>query len=394
MLDIESGAIADDAPETAAPSSAEAPKILYFAHNLHDAAVRRRVAMFEANGAQVTVAGFRRAGAAPHMIGSAPVIDLGPTTDGQLLQRAGSVLRLCLAPGALAQHAKQADILFARNLETLVIARKLVRPGQRLVHECLDIHRLMLGQGWKTKLLHRLEDWALARTNLLVVSAPLFLSEYFKKRRGWHGPALLCENKVPQGAAPMPIPQRPAAGAPWVIGWFGMLRCKRSLAMLRDIANRAAGKIQAVIAGIPSEAEFGTGFAAELACDPHVRFVGPYQPADLPRLYGQVHFIWAIDYFEEGLNSAWLLPNRLYEGLAHGAVPVALADVATGRWLDQHGVGVTIRDPLQDLPRLIAGLGKAEYEALSKSVQALPAPAICQSDAESKADYHIITGAP
>ena len=42
---------------------------------------------------------------------------------------------------------------------------------------------------------------------------------------------------------------------------------------------------------------------------------------------GDVHFTWAIDFYEAGANSDWLLPNRLYEGGAHGAVPIALAGV-------------------------------------------------------------------
>lgn len=377
----------------AAEHASVRPRILYLVHNLHDAAVRRRLAMFEAHGAQVTLAGFRRAGSSQGQAGSAGVIDLGITADGQLARRAWSVLRHCLTPGRLRQQARQADVIVARNLETLVIARRILQPGQRLVYECLDIHRLLLGDGWKTRLLHRIEGWALARTALILISAPLFLSEYFVARRGWQGPHLLSENKVPQQAAPASLPPAPGAGPPWVIGWFGMLRCRRSLALLRAIAGATEGRIKVVIAGIPSEAEFGTDFAGQLADDPHVEFVGPYGAGDLPDLYRRIHFIWAIDYFEEGLNSAWLLPNRLYEGLAHGAIPIALAHVATGQWLIRHGVGVTLGDPARELPAFLAALRPQAYDGLCQALRALPPDAVRQSEAESRNDFRIISGA-
>jgi succinoglycan biosynthesis protein ExoL len=61
-----------------------------------------------------------------------------------------------------------------------------------------------------------------------------------------------------------------------------------------------------------------------------------------------VHFTWAIDFYQEGANSTWLLPNRLYEGGLHGAVPIALRDVETGRWLQQHGLGLLLELPLEE----------------------------------------------
>ena len=77
-----------------------------------------------------------------------------------------------------------------------------------------------------------------------------------------------------------------------------------------------------------------------------MRFEGPYRnPEDLADIYGHVHFSWAIDFFEEGLNSNWLLPNRLYEGCRHGAVPIAMRQTETGRFLTGRGIGVLLDEP-------------------------------------------------
>jgi succinoglycan biosynthesis protein ExoL len=82
-------------------------------------------------------------------------------------------------------------------------------------------------------------------------------------------------------------------------------------------------------------------FDADVADRPHVRYAGSYRnPADLAAIHGEVHFSWAIDYYESGENSAGLLPNRIYEGCCYGAVPVTISGVETGRRLSERGAGV------------------------------------------------------
>jgi succinoglycan biosynthesis protein ExoL len=70
------------------------------------------------------------------------------------------------------------------------------------------------------------------------------------------------------------------------------------------------------IRGRPSRTEFDD-FDAQVANVPASASAALHAcgPA---RLYGDVHFAWAIDWFEAGANSAWLLPNRIYEGGRHG----------------------------------------------------------------------------
>jgi hypothetical protein len=118
--------------------------------------------------------------------------------------------------------------------------------------------------------------------------------------------------------------------------------------------------------------EFGD-FHAEVA-SPGVRFLGAYGPEDLERLYGQVHFTWAIDYFEEGQNSKWLLPNRIYEGCLHGAVPVALDGTETASFLRANGVGIVLADTSPGtLVDTLGGLGPEALRGLASAVSARPA---------------------
>lgn len=349
-------------------------RIAYFVHNLSDPAVLRRVRMLHAGGAKVIVLGFRRGTDFPAQLDGAPTVDLGRTADAQFGQRILVVLRNAAADKALRAATADATVLMARNLEMLVLAAKLKR-GRRLVYECLDIHRLLLKNNLFAQIIQRVERALLKHVNLIVTSSPRFEANYFRERRGLDTPVLLLENKV------LKLEDRPAADTmprlpvapdkPIVIGWFGMLRCQRTLDILGELAARSGGRVEIRIAGIPSEAVF-PDFGAAIAAFPGLTYTGPYRADDLPALYSSIHFIWAIDYFEEGLNSAWLLPNRLYEALDNGAVPIALRGVETGRWLMDRGVGYVIDDPMADLPDFLKQLTPSQYQQLTDAINVLP----------------------
>lgn len=327
-------------------------KIAYFVHDLTDPAVARRVRMLRAGGAEVVLLGFRREPEPPAEVAGVRPVDLGRTYDARLGHRAALTLLNVLGAGRLRQHLAGCDVVMARMLETLAVAsaaRRMSGHQGRFVYECLDVHRLMLGEGAKSRAMRAVERALLSEVDLLVVSSPAFLREYFEPRQGVGGrlplPTLLVENKVlelgPSGA-PQPGPSRPA-GPPWRIGWLGAIRCHRSLAILTDLAARRPDLVEVRIHGRPAYSEFDD-FDAQVTARPNLTFGGGYTAADLPRLYGEVDFAWAIDFMEEGLNSSWLLPNRLYEASRYGAVPIALAGVETGRYLAAHDFGVRLND--------------------------------------------------
>jgi succinoglycan biosynthesis protein ExoL len=350
-------------------------KIAYFVHDLSDAAVHRRVRMLTAGGMTVTPIGFRRTPAPIDEVEGIAAIDLGQTSDGKLAKRALSVVRALTKLGSLADELRGVDAILARNLEMLVVAaraRSRYAPRATLIYECLDIHRMLLSKRLDGRLLRFLESRIWRDVDLLLTSSPAFIGNYFSPR-GFPSPIRLVEHKVL-----MPDEDRSGAvhvrtnGPPWRIGWFGMIRCRKSLDILSAIARETEGAVQVLIRGRPSAAVFDN-FEETIRRLPHVQFGGAYRSADLPALYGEIHFAWAVDYFEQGQNSAWLLPNRLYEGAFYGSVPIALAEVETGGWLSQRGVGVVIEEPLErkliDFFRQLTDYG---YAKLASQVRGLP----------------------
>ncbi len=355
------------------------PNILYLAHDLADPAIRRRVLTLKAGGAAVTVAGFERDG---NLLSDEPgvtTISLGRTADGKFAQRIGAVFKARLSLKNRLYWAPKPDVVIARNLETLALAgaaASLFGRNVPVVYECLDIHRLLLDGGLKGRLMRAAQRQLGRRASLLITSSPAFVENFFKPRSGLDLPVLLLENKVvalkPEAVAGSAEPRMPPPGKPWRIGWFGALRCRKSLDLLIEFAARMEGKVEIVLRGRPAYSEFDD-FDARVKSAPHVEFHGPYRnPEDLRAIYRDVQFTWAIDFFEEGLNSSWLLPNRLYEGGLYGALPIALAGTETGRFVSKRGIGTTLLDASADsLERLFDGMTEERYSTLFDALSSI-----------------------
>ncbi|MFN7104352.1 MAG: glycosyltransferase [Pseudorhizobium sp.] len=352
--------------------------ILYLAHDLSDAAVRRRVMMLVAGGARVTVAGFQRAANVFVDDPEVPVIVLGHTADARLGQRAAAVVLAAVSLRKKLAKVPRPKVIIARNLEMLALAGRasmLLGGAIPIVYECLDIHRLMLDDGFKGNLLRRAEGYFGRDVRLLLTSSPAFVEEYFQRRSKLSLPALLLENKVLdlEGTALKPAarPPVPQAGEPWRIGWFGAIRCRKSLEILTEFAARMEGRVEIVLRGRPAYSEF-EDFDEQVRRAPHVEFHGAYRnPEDLEDIYSDVHFVWAIDFFEEGMNSEWLLPNRLYEGSLYGAVPIARASTETGRFLVELDAGMVVGNvTAADLVLAFRSMDVQRYHALSERMGA------------------------
>lgn len=342
-------------------------KIGYIVHNLNDAAVNRRARMFEIGGAKVAVAGFcRDEQLSPQIAARSPLL-LGGSQDAALLRRAASAAQRSIFNRELREFMADADVIVARNLEQLAIARVIV-GARPLIYECLDIHRLLVSNGVAAILVQQVEASLLPRCSMLLTSSPAFLERHFS-RRPFRGTSVLVENKLL--TVDFPSMPEPRAAAPdetaLTIGWFGMLRCRKSLNFLQELVRKSEGRVNVLIAGKPSPAEL-PDLESVVAATPGMRFVGSYSPDDLADLYGQCHFAWTIDWFEEGLNSSWLLPNRLYEAIAFGAVPIALSDIEVGRWLRQRASGLTVTAP-EDVFSRLENMEQSELLALQSAVR-------------------------
>ncbi|WP_353212686.1 glycosyl transferase family 1 [Rhodovarius sp.] len=381
-------------------------RLAYLVHDLHDPAVARRLDMMRPHLADAVVIGFHRSGEAPASISGWPAVALGRTADARFARRVVLLLRARLLLAALKPHIARRDVVLSRQLETLLLgraARDGFAPGAVLAQECLDVHRLLVGQGLAARLLRWLEHRLLAACDLVITSSPGFEREYL---RPMHGaalpPVLLVENKVLAGEAGAGPALRPV-GPPWRIGWYGVLRCRRSLLLLAALARRLPGLVEVDLRGRPARSAI-PDFDALVAASPGLVFGGGYDRRhELAGLYGGVHYVWAIDFFEAGANSAWLLPNRLYEGTLYGAVPIAQGDVETGRWLALRRAGLLLEGDqdrllLERLAAHFGGLTAAGFADAAAAVAAIPRSALVDDGRDgqrlAKAFRSLLAGLP
>lgn len=351
-------------------------RVLYLVHDLSDPAVRRRVLMLQAGGAEVTLAGFRRGENRLADIEGVTPLELGTTEDARFVQRLIAVVGAAVRLPLILSGLPKPDVILARNLEMLTLAgRASAHFGSvPIAYECLDVHRLMLRADPVGQALRSAERHFGRKAGLVVTSSPAFAEHYFRPLSGIRAPIHLLENRVLElddGDIGLPVRVRPE-GAPWRIGWFGAIRCRKSLDLLCAFTRQMEGRFEVVLRGRPAYREFDD-FDGIVAREPFLRFEGPYRnPEDLPAIYAEVDFTWAIDFFEDGQNSQWLLPNRLYEGCRHGALPIVLDGTETAHLAARHGVGITLADGrLETLTDRFASFDQTVFRALHARLDTL-----------------------
>lgn len=356
--------------------------IAFFGHDAGEPTVVKRVTTLTAQGCLVIGFTFHRK--RPDLGQTvAPAwtnVDLGSTVDRNYLRRIPRLLAAVLKALTRRRLLRRADVLYARNLDQALIAcvvRRLARLQAPLVYEVLDVQRVLTSRGLVGRALRFAERQVLARSALLVISSSSFYTSYFCAIQRYHGPWFLLENKVGQlsNARFQPSLIRPPAPPPWVIGWSGVLRCRRSLSILVEIAARLGDKVRIILRGRLSPCDISAAdLASASARCPNLIYGGPYaNPDDLAAIYGTVHFTWAVDYTDAGFNSDWLIPNRIYEGGLYQTVMLARRNTATGDFVRRLEIGWTFAEPLADgVVAHLEQLTAQAYQAARCRVEAVP----------------------
>jgi hypothetical protein len=330
--------------------------------------------MLQLGGADIKLLGFRRSETPIGSVEGVAAVDLGRTFQRRMWHRTVMVAMRSLGSMRWRQMIQDADVVVARNLEMLTIARAACAwAGSHvpIVYECLDIHRLLSQSGLPSKLLRGWERHVLRNSSALMVSSPGFIRNHFERLGVEVPPVILTENKRVLLGSDHGRSQymRLDVGPPWRIGWFGFLRCAQSFHILLTVARRHPTLVDVELRGRPTD-EIQTLIDRYLPL-PNMRFGGPYQQKDLPAVYQACHLTWAIDYYEYGLNSGWLLPNRLYEGGYFNCPAIALIGTETANWLRARGAGVLLCDG-NDLDAFIVDLSATRYRELTQASSAIP----------------------
>lgn len=330
-----------------------------------------RIRSFLRAGVELTAFTFRR-----HKFNTAFQPDwnnvhLGETVDRNYRKRLPALVRGLRTMLEHADEIRAADFIYARNIDLLILgllAKRRTGSQAKLVYEVEDVQEIFFKKTAGGVLFRKLEAWTLKHVDLLVPLSPGFMRGYFEPVQGYHGPSFVLENKLQlQGRSDAPTPAGSAweeITDRWVIGWFGTLRCPKSMALLEEIAERLGDRVEIYTRGYPTE----TGLDAYMEIvnrHPNWTYDGEYTiPDDLEEMYGRVHFSWCLDFLDEHGNSPLLLACRMYQGGFYGAVPLVAEGSEMDSWLTRAGVGHAFPAPYAEpIADFLASVDPAAYRA-------------------------------
>jgi len=381
------------------PPREEPPRerIIYLAPDCTDNAVKKRAHGFIRFGHELLSFSFRRDRYNVGWIPDWPDIELGKSEERRLASRASASARALWIVFRERRSWRKATLVYARNLDLALLAligKLLTRCRASLVYEVLDIHPHLTQRGMRGAVMRWLERRVLRRCDLLVVSSPAYLSNYFHPVQNFRGPTFLLENKrapASSGDENRALPYEVADRQPvWTIGWFGNLRCQQSLDILTEVAEELADRVRIYMRGCASllgEEKLSRAIDGR----DNMVFAGEYDaPDELAAIYSQVHFNWCAD-FSDGFNSLWLLPNRIYEGGYFGIPAIAIAGHETGRIVSERRLGISLAAPFANgLKELLLSMDRDEYVGLRSSIEAQPASNFVATDDTARLMRHLI----
>lgn len=326
--------------------------LVYFGHNRNDVALIRRIRTFLDSELAVTGFTFRRDGESVESPVEWTNIDLGYVEHAKFGQR---LLVLTKSLTRILRHRaiiKQADVIYARNLDIYLLAwfARMLVPFKKpvMVYECLDVHGSLTGSSQGARILRWLERRILDHCDLLIVSSPGFIKNYFDPVQQYTGNCFLVENKLHVDTAKIKRPKVSditlTNNRPLKLVWPGILRCTKTLGLMKALAESMGDEIEIHFWGLISGFLIAD-FEEQIEKTPNIVLHGQYAwPDELEKVYRNSDLVWSQELSWRGYNSDWLLPNRIYEGSYFGVLSLAVEGTETAEYVKNEDIGYVLAD--------------------------------------------------
>lgn len=300
----------------------------------------KRISMLQELGFNVEVAAFER-DSHNGRLPDCDVKSLGKISHGKYLRR---VYKLLKAAPVLRKAIKKTDILYASGPDMAYLAwLSGIGLGKPIVQEVGDIRELQVAKGLKGYLVREIEKFFLKKCSLLVVTAGEFLNEYYRKWLKSDISGLILENKLEKNFNMKVLKNKSNKIR---IGYFGLLRCKWSWEVLKELALKYPLKFEIIIAGYPINPK---DIIEDANTINNIMYLGEYKsPDDLSRLYGQVDLVWAVYPGPEVVenNQGWAQmicrSNRFYESCYFKTPLISLKNSGDGIEVNKYNIGLII----------------------------------------------------
>lgn len=294
-----------------ARTSTAVGKISFLTPVVSQTTFHKRIRGLTAQGAEAIVFSFER----DYYRGDVAdgTIVLGRVERGKYLKR---IWPMCKALRTVRQRANSSDVVYAFGLDMLVLgwlALIGVRERPVYAYEVADIRTILVGSGLVPSFCRQVERIMLRKIKLLVVTSEAYVDGYYKGMLSVKLPqTMVVENKL-EAFSHVNNPHEQSTvreNSPVRIGYFGLIRCRKSLEVLSMLLDRYPGRYSVVVRGI----NFGLGDLFDDFIErPDVHYGGPFRsPDDLSDMYGMVDMAW-IAQSHAKTNTMWARTNRYYE---------------------------------------------------------------------------------
>lgn len=262
-----------------------------------------------------------------------PEIVLAQISDGRYFERIARFLR-AVVPTRRA--VRDCDLVYAFGLDMGWLVRvAALGIRYRLVLEIGDVRKIQLRRRTIGSAVRFLEASLLRRAEKIIVTSEGYFHGYMSEFHRSPPPQekVLVMRNWPAGDPSLPEPvgrDSRANSGRITIGWFGLLRCPRSLRILSSWVGRDPENRELVLAGridVPGSLWLQLTEAASIV------YLGEYQGlTQLPELYQRVDLVWApyvLDTDAVG-NWRWARTNRYFEGIHFSVPPITRSGTLDG----------------------------------------------------------------
>lgn len=364
--------------------------VLLLTPDITDTSSNKRGEALIAQGCSLLMVGFRRERYNQDYRPAWPYLLLGRTEDRRYGQRLRTLARALAVLVANRKMLKQADVIYARNIDQMMLAlfiRLLIGRTVPTIYEVLDIQPVFVGRSRLSRLIRAAERYALKHISLLVLSSPAFLRHYFAGMQGYTRPWFLLENKLSASATrnTAALAGRTRSGRRgayrWVIAYCGLIRGQDTFDLIVRLAERLQGIALFRFHGVLTTVDQHS-FDRALARLDNLVYEGPYvNPRDLSKIYADVDFAWAIDLEHVEHNSRWLLPCRFYEAGFFGVPCLAARGFEVGALVEDLGIGWSFEPSYEDsLTHFLSSLTEEDYAKRRHRLLNMPASRFVGND--------------
>ncbi len=314
--------------------------ILYILPVASDARFTKRINALNELGTKSTILAFDR----DYYPGKK--FDCGYESLGRIQHRRyfRRIIPLVRAFFKIRKRIKYTDVVYTFGLDLLGIgwlSRVCQNKYPKIVYEVGDIRDVLLGRGLFAKCLRWLERFLLKRIDLLVVTSEAYVKGYYAEIQGLHTIKYhIIENKMDGNGISRCVDQRKNEKTNVIrIGYFGVIRCRRSWEILKKAVRMGKGGIRLYVRGIAMGIE---NFDREADATPYVTYDGSYVcPDDLVDMYRHIDVSWVAHHHGKS-NLLWSRGNRFYEACFFNKPMIAQYETEDAKIVSELEIGLCI----------------------------------------------------